>query len=615
MTKHPIFCNPNVDYKTVAQLLKNWLYVYCNDPKTINDDPKIIFEQGLSEWPWIDNVLRSSSSNRYLEILKRFDPYAVEALTFVFMLTCLKKPSFYLHNHTLDDWRSILPKFIDFFNANKDQLIKTGYPGEYFFESNWLFYYFAHNLPTRKPLGFDIVSFPEDQMPRFHDVDFQSSGWFENAIGDAPSLIKENTPIVFWWGLKEERQFMRNPKIYGMDQEYVIVQQINKTYHEANRYHFLTPDEEELIITAREHLFDLKLSVLKNSLQRVKNNQNGLVAGLCTSSSLFSWSGNLIEDVIIIENKLLRHNVRLIGGLHATFTFIWMIDNELQQNTTENIQSKFKSNNPANNQSTLSLFMENNLFLNNFFDKWKEIRQSWISFETAFRIAVKHAFSPDISLLKCLDINYLPDIKQLVTLCENYPTNSIFNNNFVKKTCCTFENLSPQKPKHYIQRCADYYIISYNDKTVHINNYLGMKYIAYLIEHPNQEHTAVQVKSLGNEDILPSDNNHEIFDMEAIKVLKLSNDPDVQKELKNKLNIKGNSRNFSNDSEKARKSVCNNIRRTLKKISESHSELFLHLEKSIKTGYKCSYIPPNSKEDLIKYIEADLLPESESKTV
>jgi hypothetical protein len=55
--------------------------------------------------------------------------------------------------------------------------------------------------------------------------------------------------------------------------------------------------------------------------------------------------------------------------------------------------------------------------------------------------------------------------------------------------------------------------------------------------------------------------------------------------------FRGRTRTFSIDAERARSSVTKCINVSRKKIREKHPELGQHLNKSIKTGFSCSYSP------------------------
>lgn len=64
--------------------------------------------------------------------------------------------------------------------------------------------------------------------------------------------------------------------------------------------------------------------------------------------------------------------------------------------------------------------------------------------------------------------------------------------------------------------------------------------------------------------------------------------------LKNNLDHNGRPRRSGGTGEKKRKSIRNAIARTIESIKKAHPSLGLHFEKSINTGFDCSYLPSGS---------------------
>jgi hypothetical protein len=187
--------------------------------------------------------------------------------------------------------------------------------------------------------------------------------------------------------------------------------------------------------------------------------------------------------------------------------------------------------------------------------------------------------------------------------------------------------------------------VSYEDKTINLQNSKGLQYIHYLMENPNKEITAIQLvremkkstltkgvvyKNL-NEDQLEgqlieeglalasSDAIGEIIDSEAIKDYKdriqklerelddaeeLSKDEEaatikgeieqVNKQLTAGLNKHGQLRKTPHEAEKARKAVSKVINKSLDKIKDDtngHPVLWKHFHCSLTIGALCSYKP------------------------
>src|SRR5690606_19574923 len=62
-------------------------------------------------------------------------------------------------------------------------------------------------------------------------------------------------------------------------------------------------------------------------------------------------------------------------------------------------------------------------------------------------------------------------------------------------------------------------------------------------------------------------------------------------QLESATGLGGRSPRLGDNAERARKSVTNRIRNTLKKIEESHPALAAHLRETVATGASCSYRP------------------------
>ena len=63
------------------------------------------------------------------------------------------------------------------------------------------------------------------------------------------------------------------------------------------------------------------------------------------------------------------------------------------------------------------------------------------------------------------------------------------------------------------------------------------------------------------------------------------------RELARAVGLGGRDRHAAAPSERARASVTRSIRRALARISEHHPELGAHLERTVRTGTYCAYLP------------------------
>jgi pimeloyl-ACP methyl ester carboxylesterase len=169
------------------------------------------------------------------------------------------------------------------------------------------------------------------------------------------------------------------------------------------------------------------------------------------------------------------------------------------------------------------------------------------------------------------------------------------------------------KTEHYqFRSVGKIWTLSFAGKSVHLKESRGLLDIAQLIANQNTEIHAADLAG-GNQSVLGQCET-EVLDQKAIaeykqRVLDIEEEKSAAAEcadealylqleteqdtlllvLKQGLGLGQNKRQFSSDSEKARKAVSARIRSTLKQIAEVHQELAEHLQTNIKTGVFCSY--------------------------
>jgi len=188
---------------------------------------------------------------------------------------------------------------------------------------------------------------------------------------------------------------------------------------------------------------------------------------------------------------------------------------------------------------------------------------------------------------------------------------------------------------------GDTWILSYEGKTIHLQDSIGLKYIHYLLNNPEKESQALELvrvisKSLSPKDIYNKMNNEqlegqlieeglskestgEVIDRKTIKdykdqleklknkledAIELNNDEEVAEitdeieQIKKALNagrdIHGQPRKVAGNVEKARKAVSKAYHESLKKIEDGHPALGKHFENTLTIGIYCSYKPEKS---------------------
>jgi hypothetical protein len=178
------------------------------------------------------------------------------------------------------------------------------------------------------------------------------------------------------------------------------------------------------------------------------------------------------------------------------------------------------------------------------------------------------------------------------------------------------------------RREADYWVLSYEGKTVRLRHLKGFALIACLLRYPGRRFLAADLAVSAGEDSQKEISSANQMDSSPLldtkakasyreRLQQLREDLDearsfndqarvakseneiafLTRELARALGIFGRDRTFPSDSERARLRVTNSIRAAIRKICTAHSLLGRHLANSIKTGSFCSYVPESSVEE------------------
>jgi hypothetical protein len=161
-------------------------------------------------------------------------------------------------------------------------------------------------------------------------------------------------------------------------------------------------------------------------------------------------------------------------------------------------------------------------------------------------------------------------------------------------------------------------VLSYKGKTNHYKDKKGLTYISYLLATPHHQYHASQLVASyeGREDYVIEGSHEKVLDTKARSdynsrlqelkqeyakakrdnetylMEKSQNEIDtIEKEALTAIGYNGQSRKFSNNADKARRSVSNCINRALDDIKKEQSELWKHLFNAINKGEYLIYSP------------------------
>jgi ATP/maltotriose-dependent transcriptional regulator MalT len=179
-------------------------------------------------------------------------------------------------------------------------------------------------------------------------------------------------------------------------------------------------------------------------------------------------------------------------------------------------------------------------------------------------------------------------------------------------------------------RCeGDYWSIVYDGTTIRLRNLRGLQYLARLLAEPGREFHAADLVALergsGPVEGSPADpeltvtyggDAGELLDAQAkaayrrrlieveedIEEARAAGDPEragrarvdrdfLVRELANAVGLGGRARRAGSASERARASVTRAVRHAMKRIGAHHPVLGEHLDRTVRTGTYCSYLP------------------------
>jgi hypothetical protein len=167
------------------------------------------------------------------------------------------------------------------------------------------------------------------------------------------------------------------------------------------------------------------------------------------------------------------------------------------------------------------------------------------------------------------------------------------------------------------RREGDYWSVVFAGRTVRIRDLKGMRYLARLLADPGRElHVLDLVAAERGQSPVAADDAGELLDARAKeayrrRLAEIDEDIDearalgdaeraaqadaerdfLVRELSHAVGLGGRDRRASSASERARAGVTRAVRQAMARIEEHHPELAEHLERAIRTGTYCAYLP------------------------
>jgi len=166
------------------------------------------------------------------------------------------------------------------------------------------------------------------------------------------------------------------------------------------------------------------------------------------------------------------------------------------------------------------------------------------------------------------------------------------------------------------RREGDYWSVVFEGRTVRVRDLKGMRYLAQLLAHPGREFHVLDLVAAETGHQVALGDAGEILDEQAKtsyrrRLAEIEDDieqaralgdatreaqADVERdflvrELARAVGLGGRDRRAASASERARSGVTRAIRQGIARIAEHHPELGVHLDRAVRTGTYCAYVP------------------------
>jgi tetratricopeptide (TPR) repeat protein len=175
---------------------------------------------------------------------------------------------------------------------------------------------------------------------------------------------------------------------------------------------------------------------------------------------------------------------------------------------------------------------------------------------------------------------------------------------------------SAKADTNIFRREGDYWSVVFEGRTVRVRDLKGVRYLAELLAHPGREFHVLDLVAAETGQRMPSGDAGVILDEQAktayrrrlaeieddIEQARALEDAEREaqadaerdflvRELAQAVGLGGRDRRAGSDSERARSGVTRAVRQGIARIAEHHPELGEHLNRAVRTGTYCAYVP------------------------
>jgi hypothetical protein len=514
---------------------------------------------------------------------------------------------------SLTELEAEITTFKSALKADKEHLVKVGWPGHELRKSVWLDCMLERLYNVKCP----------SMIYHFRDQNVIAYSWAPVGI---PSRFRGASE---YWGPQKDT--------HGDD----------ASYEDASYMDGVTSDDAIRLEAGRERFFELKVAILEELLCAVQaRSPEGLwerclyvLTGILTAEEadfylrmdrLYTGFDIRTGDVADDEEQ---HRP---GGLTDLLTVIGHVEKELTFRTMDRVRKRIGK--PLNlfelmDRGNLTIF---NAAVDLFLDLARQEGVFWIAYCERVNEALESEFFTEVvtrmKVRRKLAHKYEPAVQKYAEfVCAHLE----LSGEVPDLEAGTLLRLST-KDRNVFRRVGDTWSITYVGITFHMSDIMGLHYVSCLLQHPHGEIHALELDSAVRGLVVDAElsllNRAQTTDFAVYNGRNVTGGPaldvratreieqhlqDVKaeieeaKELGNEarslklqqaydlgtkyLNqgrgLHGGDRTTGSDSERARVNVTSHIRRCLRRIREHNEPLYSHLDAFIRTGAVCSYAP------------------------
>lgn len=481
-----------------------------------------------------DEALKHLEPNRALDLFEKYD--LIRLATKVYLnqyLTNLRVP-FY----TLKELTQLTEDVIDHLYANKESLIKTGFPKKSFNKSFWLDWHlnklYFTKLPAFDPLTINMPLTKEflnnfqEYSPRLSIIDVDENDnyafdylWINEVISTGFKKEFEDNGILFQLPAAK----IDNEDLDAEEDE----KSIKCKYEEAPHLDFFSKEEVIRLEEMRNKIFEIKVKVLLILKKRLMNRNADRMLEECfdvineeldrDDKDFLLRMDQLLSDNIHIEpmfyTNILYGVVYKNAGLTELIHLIGHYNKEIEISTMDETK-RAVSEIPIEKlpESYYQAYLGNHQEeLSNVFYYYSRLENKEDAFFKKYHESANNMLKePGSSIGKKYYTHQPESIEQIDQLFKKYLGNTGNINGLPRAVTEPATALKEDIKEEYRfkKRKGDYWDIAYEGEEILLKDLNGLKFIAYLLADPKNKKSAYQLYSLVNNPIDREISNDEL---------------------------------------------------------------------------------------------------------